>query len=152
MSGCHFWEAVLLASGWEKPAKLLTRLQCTGQLPRTKNHLAPNMNTAEVASRTGGCGGTWQGVPQTVSSSVKLGKNPALPTRYQEQTLHAGSPHTHLTCISKSSPCPSPEGLESKARSLPASLAPRAVHDTILANETKGDIYPGLLGWALISC
>ena len=45
--GCHSWRVFLGSSGW-RPGTLLSILQCTGQLPTTKNYPAPNINGAKV--------------------------------------------------------------------------------------------------------
>lgn len=63
---------------------------------------------------------------------------------------------THPTRISHAFPSHLPvlhqRGWKAKHPLSQLPLHPGVVHDTILANDTKGDIYPGLLGWALISC
>lgn len=102
--GSHSWEAMLPASVRERPATLLSSLQCTGQPLKTKNYQAPNMNTAEAEkpcpSRTGDMDGRlWT----LVSSSVKLGKKnlPCLLGVGLQQTQCITSPHTHFQALSQ---------------------------------------------------
>ena len=109
--GCHTGERLLLASSGQRSGVLLNILQCTGQLPTTKNHPAQNIRSAQVEKP---CSRAFVLLPWTpvVPIGVALfkeeGKNQGRPKVSTRQCRQGwwGSTHLILTAVKLEIPKP----------------------------------------------